>query len=93
MLRFAGKSLARPLGSRGWWWNTVQDLILEGTSIDAAPGSVQPVLRLHDVDGVLVRQSRVSSVDVSGVKSRAVRLLNTESKITSGPGVEPVTLK
>ena len=73
--------------------DTVQDLILEGTSIDAAPGSVQPVLRLHDVDGVLVRQSRVSSVDVSGVKSRAVRLLNTESKITSGPGVEPVTLK
>jgi Glycosyl hydrolases family 28 len=71
----------------------VQDLTLDGMSIEAAPGSSYPVLRLNDVDGVLVRQSRVASVDVSGSTSRAVRLRDTESTVTAGPGVEPVTVK
>jgi hypothetical protein len=70
----------------------VQDLTLDGMRIDPAPGSSYPVLRLNDVDGVLVRQSRVASVDVSGA-SRSVHLRDTESTVTAGPGVEPVTVK
>ena len=72
--------------------NNVQDLTLEDMRIDAAPGSSQPALRLNDADGVLVRDSRVPSIGVSG-KSRAVRLVDTEAKLTQGPGVEPVTVK
>ena len=44
----------------------VQDLLLEDMRIDAAPGSDQPVLRLNDADGVLIRQSQIASVDVTG---------------------------
>ena len=71
----------------------VQDLLLDGARIDAAPGSGQPVLRLNDVDGVLVRQSRIGSVDVTGSKSRDVRLVGTEARLTEGPGVAPAIVK
>jgi len=71
----------------------VQDLQLEDMRIDAAPGSDQPVLRLNDVNGVLVRQSRIASVHVAGAKSRGVRLVETHAKITADPDVEPVTFK
>jgi hypothetical protein len=73
--------------------NQVQDLLLNGARFDAAPGSDQPVLRLSDVDGVLVRQSRIASVDVTGSKSRGVRLVETEAKLTEGPGVAPAIVK
>jgi polygalacturonase len=71
----------------------VQDLLLDGTRIDAVPGSNQPVLQLNDVDGVLVRQSRVNSVHVSGGKSREVRLVDTDAKLTEDPGVAPAVVK
>jgi polygalacturonase len=71
----------------------VQDLLLDGTRIDATPGSDQPVLQLSDVDGVLVRQSRIGSVHVTGSKSRSVRVVETEAKVTADPGVEPVIVK
>jgi hypothetical protein len=71
----------------------VQDLLLEDLRIDAAPGSNQPVLRLNDADGVLIRQSQIASVDVTGIRSRAVRLVDTEAKVTAGPGVPPVIVK
>jgi hypothetical protein len=71
----------------------VQDLQLDDTRIDAAPGSDQPVLRLNDVDGVLVRRSRVGSVHVTGGKSRSVRVVETEAKVTTDPGVAPVIVK
>jgi hypothetical protein len=71
----------------------VQDLLLEDTRIDAAPGSGQPVLRLNDVDGVLVRQSRIASVHVTGNKSRDVRLVGTEAKLTEAPGAAPAIVK
>jgi len=73
--------------------NHVEDLVLDGARIDAAPGSDQPVLRLNDVDGVLVRQSRIGSVHVTGSKSRAVRLVETEAKLTEDPGVTPAIVK
>jgi hypothetical protein len=71
----------------------VQDLLLEDIRIDAAPGSDHPVLRLNDADGVLIRESQIASVDVTGARSRAVRLVDTEAKVKAGPGVPPVILK
>jgi hypothetical protein len=71
----------------------VKDLLLDGLRIDAVPGSSQPVLRLNDVDGVLIRQSSIRSVRVMGSNSRAVYLTGTEAKVTADPGVAPVTVK
>ena len=71
----------------------VQNLLLEDMKMDPAPGSDQPVLRLNDADGVLVRQSRIASVHVTGAKSRGVRLVDTEAKATTGDGVSPVMVK
>lgn len=71
----------------------VEDLLLEDMRIDAAPDSDQPVLRLNDVEGVTVRQSRVGSIHVTGSKSKAVRLVDTESKVTTEPDVQPVIVK
>ena len=71
----------------------VQDLLLDGTRIDAAPGSDQPVLLLNDVNGVLVRQSRIDSVHLTGSNSRGVRLVETEVKLTEDPGVAPAIVK
>jgi polygalacturonase len=64
----------------------VQDLELDGARIEAAPGSNHPVLELKDADGVLVRQSRIASVHAAG-KSRGVRLVDTDAKVTTDPGV------
>jgi polygalacturonase len=71
----------------------VQDLLLEDMRIDAAPGSAQPVLRLNDADGVVIRQSQIASLDVAGRRSRAVRLVDTEAKVTAGPGLPSVLVK
>jgi hypothetical protein len=51
------------------------------------------VLFLNDAEGVTVRQSRVGSVHVTGSKSQGVRLVETESKVTTEPGVPPETVK
>jgi len=71
----------------------VEDLLLDGTRTDAAPGSDQSVLRLNDADGVLIGRSRVGSVHVTGSKSRAVHLVKTEATVTADPGVAPVIVK
>jgi polygalacturonase len=71
----------------------VQDLTLDDMRIDTAPGSDQPALQLNDADGVLIRQSRIASVNVTGSKSKAVRLVETEAKLTQGPGAAPVIVK
>jgi polygalacturonase len=71
----------------------VKDLLLSDMRIDAAPGSDQPVLFLNDAEGVTVRQSRVGSVHVTGSKSQGVRLVETETKVTTGPGVPPEMVK
>ena len=71
--------------------NQVEDLLLDGMRIDAVPGSDQPVLQLNDADDVLVRQSRVGSVHVTG-NSKSVRVVDTEAKVTADSGVAPVTI-
>src|SRR5580658_9991319 len=71
----------------------VKDLRLEDMILDLAPGSTQPVLRLNDAEGVTLRQSRVRSVHVTGSKSKAIRLLETQTDVTTGPEVAPGTVE
>ena len=66
--------------------NNVQDFQLENARIDAAPGSEQPALRLADAGEVLIRQSRVPSIDIAA-NSKGVRLVDTDAKTTTDPGV------
>jgi hypothetical protein len=70
----------------------VQDLQLDGMRIDGAPGSDRPALRLNDAEGVLVRQSRIASLHVAG-KSKGIRLMETDAKVTTDPGLPPVIVK
>jgi glycosyl hydrolase family 28/pectate lyase-like protein len=67
----------------------VEDLSLNGARIDAAPDSTQPALRLNNVNGALITQSRIASVHITGQKSRSVRLRGTEASVTEDPGVAP----
>ena len=71
----------------------VQILLLDGVRMDPAPGSDGPVIRLNDADGVTLRESLVASVHVSGSQSRAVRLVETDAKVTTDPGLPPVIVK
>ncbi len=71
----------------------VSDLVLADVTIDPAPASAGPVVRLNDADGVTIRQSQIASVEVTGSKTKAVRLSETESHVTMGPGVAPDAVK
>lgn len=71
----------------GFVVDQVKDLTLNDVMIDAAPNSSKPVLKLNDAEGVTVRQSRIPSVEVTGSKSRDVRLIETNSHVTTGSGV------
>jgi polygalacturonase len=71
----------------------VKDLRLDDMTIDSPPNSNHPCLQLNDADGVLVRQSRIASVHVTGSKSKNVRLVETEAKVTTDPGVPRVSEK
>jgi hypothetical protein len=71
----------------------LKDLELDDMWIDPAPGSDQPVLCVNDAEGVTVRQSRVASIQVTGSKSPSIRLIETDSKVTTGPSVLPATVK
>jgi len=82
-----------PTWQTGLAVNQVRDLQLDDTSIAVPPGSNRPALQLNDADGVLIRQSRISTIRVTGSRSRAVRLNGTEAKVSVGPGVAPIALK
>jgi len=82
-----------PTWKSGLAIDKVQNLTIDGTRIDAAPGSNPPVLLLNDVNGVLIRQSSIASVHVTGSQSRAVRLLETEAQVTEDPGLAPVIVQ
>ena len=43
-------------------------------------------------EGVLVRQSRIASLHVAG-KSKGIRLMETDAKVTTDPGLPPVIVK
>jgi polygalacturonase len=71
----------------------VQDLQLDDMRIDTPPGSDRPVLQLKDADGVQIRESRIATIHVTGSKSKNVRVVDTEAKLTEGPGAAPVIVK
>jgi hypothetical protein len=71
----------------------VSDLVLADVTIDPAPASAGPLVRLNDADGVTIRQSQIASVEVTGSKTKAVRLSETDSQVTMGPGVAPDAVK
>jgi len=65
----------------------VQNLLLDGVDIAPAPGSRAEVLALKDADGVTLRNSRATTVHVSGRRSRKIHLQDTDSAVTSEPEV------
>lgn len=69
--------------------NRAEDLVLDDTRIDPVPGSRRPIVQLNDANGVLIRQSRLGSIHVSGSKSSSIRVLETDATITADPGVTP----
>lgn len=65
----------------------VQNLLMDGVDIAAAPGSHAEVLVLKNVDGVTLRNSRAATVHVAGGRTRKVRLVDTESVVEADPDV------
>jgi polygalacturonase len=63
----------------------VENLLLEGVDIAAAPGSHAEALSFKDADGVTLRNSHAARIHVSGRRTHKIRVLDTESVITSGP--------
>jgi polygalacturonase len=63
------------------------NLLLDGVDVAAAPGSGAPVLTLKDSDNVTVRHSRASTIQIAGKRTRKVRLLDTESTISTDSDV------
>jgi len=65
----------------------VQNLLMDGVDIAAAPGSHAEELALKDVDGVTLRNSRAATVHVAGKRTRKVRLVDTESVVETDSDV------
>jgi polygalacturonase len=66
----------------------VQNLLMDGVDIAAAPGSHAEVLVLKNVDGVTLRNSRAATVHVAGGRTRKVRLVDTESVVETDSDVQ-----
>jgi hypothetical protein len=71
----------------------VSDLRLGDVAFDPAPGSSKPVLNLNDTDGVTIRDSQIASIHVAGSKSREVKLIGTDTKLTTGEDVPRNTVQ
>ena len=71
----------------------VKDLLLSEVTFDAAPGSTKPVMVLNNVDGAIIRQSNIASIQVTGEKSQKIRLFETESRASTSSGAPPDAVK
>ena len=71
----------------------VNDLRFSDVAFDAAPGSSHSAMSLNGVDGVTVRESSIASLHVAGAASRNIRLIETSSRLTSGPEVQKDAVK
>ena len=65
----------------------VAGLDLDHVDIAPAPRSTAPAVILKDADNVTLRQSRAATVHLSGTRTRNIRVLDTESLITSDANV------
>jgi hypothetical protein len=70
-----------PKWQHGLTVEDVNGLLLENVSIDGAPSAI----RMNQVAGVTVRNSRVASIHLDGDRSRGIRIQQTPAKITTGP--------
>ena len=69
-----------PTWKTGLQVDHVADLLLDGVDVPTR-------MTLTNVDGATVRHSRAPAIDVSGIHSRKIRLLDTEAKVTTAPEV------
>jgi polygalacturonase len=63
------------------------NVLLDGVRIDAAPASTHPAVIVKDVDGVTLRHAQAETIRITGNKTKAVRLLQTDSRVTTDPSV------
>jgi polygalacturonase len=81
----------QPPHSSSWQTGLIVDqaanILLDGVAVDAPPASTHPDVIVNDVDGITLRDSRAETLRIVGNKTRSVRVLHTDSKITIGPGV------
>ena len=76
-----------PSWQTGLQADQVSDLLLDGVGVAAAPSFTAPAILLKDAEKVTVRDSRAAAIQVSGTRSRNIRLLHTEAKIATDAGV------
>jgi hypothetical protein len=60
--------------------DSVKDLLLDGVNVANR-------MTLKDVENATVRNSGAETIQVSGVRSRKIRVLDTEGAVTSSPEV------
>jgi hypothetical protein len=70
-----------PKWQHGLTVEDVNGLLLENVSIDGAPSAI----RMNQVTGVTVRNSHVATIHLDGDRSSAIRIQQTQAKITMGP--------
>ena len=76
-----------PSWQAGLQADEVNDLLLDGVGVAAAPSFTAPAILLKDAEKVTVRDSRAAAIQISGTRSRNIRLLHTEGKIATDASV------
>jgi len=71
----------------------VDNLLLDGSEIDAVPGSSQPVMSLNNANGVVIRNSRIATVHVKGGTSKGIRLIESDADVTRDPEAAPIKVQ
>ncbi len=63
------------------------NVLLDGVRVDAAPASTHPVVIIKDVVGMTLRDARAETLQVTGNKTKGVRVLQTDSKVMTDANV------
>jgi hypothetical protein len=76
-----------PSWQTGLQADQVSDLLLDGVGVAAAPSFTARAILLKDAEKVTVRDSRAAAIQISGTRSRNIRLVHTEGKIATDASV------
>jgi len=71
----------------GFSAESVEDVLLDRANITPAPSSKEAAVQLTNARGVVLRESRIPSVHVSGPKANAITLARTEALVTTDASV------
>jgi polygalacturonase len=71
----------------------VEDLRLTDVSAEPAPGSSHPAVSFNNIDGALIRDSNIASIQIAGANSKNVRITGTDAKILTANGVAKNAVK